>query len=108
MSKSDRVLQHLVTEAELSRAGWGDSVSRALEAFLRGFLSFRAGAAENAGQLRTRAGRREMITLKHLMAAHNGGPGPYMANWPRTVLFIVVIAVLAGSVAIWTRSRYHP
>jgi hypothetical protein len=50
-----------------------------------------------------------MITLKHLMAIGvRTGPGPYMEDWPRTVLLIFLIAIVAGSVAIWNRSRYHP
>jgi hypothetical protein len=50
-----------------------------------------------------------MNTLKHLMAIGvRTGPGPYMDSWPRMVMFIFLIAVVAGAVAIWNRSRYHP
>ena len=50
-----------------------------------------------------------MITLKHLMViGARTGPGPYMQDRPRTVLLVFLTAVVAGSVAIWNRSRYHP
>ena len=101
-------LQYLVTEAELSREGRGLNSPAPWRLFLRGFFSFRASTAEDGGRLRTRAGRREMITLKHLVAAHNGGPGPYLESWPKAVMLILLIAVVAGTVAIWNRSRYHP
>ena len=42
-----------------------------------------------------------MITLKHLMAIGvRTGPGPYMESWPRMVMFIFLIAIAAGAVAI--------
>jgi hypothetical protein len=49
-----------------------------------------------------------MITLKHLVAAHNGGPGPYLESWPKYVFLFIVIAAIAGTIAVWNRSRYHP
>jgi hypothetical protein len=52
-----------------------------------------------------------MIALKHLVlgaGAIRTRPGPYLESWPKIVLFVVVIAVLGGVVAIWNRSHYHP
>ena len=52
-----------------------------------------------------------MITLKHLVlgaGAIRTRPGPYLESWPKIILFVVVIAVLGGVVAIWNRSHYHP
>jgi hypothetical protein len=46
-----------------------------------------------------------MITLKHLVlgaGAIRTRPGPYLESWPNIVLFVVVVAVLGGVVAIWT------
>jgi hypothetical protein len=31
-----------------------------------------------------------------------------MESWPRDVFFIIIIAAIAGAIAIWNRSRYHP
>jgi hypothetical protein len=50
-----------------------------------------------------------MMTLKHLIAARiprNLGPGA--ENWTRLVMIVLVIAVVAGIVAMWNRSQYHP
>jgi hypothetical protein len=52
-----------------------------------------------------------MMTLKHLVlgaGAIRTRPGPYLESWPKIVLFVVVVAVLGGVVAIWNRSHYHP
>lgn len=46
-----------------------------------------------------------MIILNHRILP---GLGPYMDSWPKLVFFIAIIAVIAGGVAIWNRSRYHP
>jgi len=46
-----------------------------------------------------------MITLKHLVlgaGAVRTRPGPDLESWPNIVLFVVVVAVLGGVVAIWT------
>jgi hypothetical protein len=70
--------------------------------FLWGFLSFRASPAEDA------SGRRELITLKHLEA---GGGGVHIAlteGLAQLILLVLLIAVVAGVVAIWNRSRYRP
>ena len=51
-----------------------------------------------------------MIALKHLVlgaGAIRTRPGPYLESWPKIVLFVVVVAVLGGVVAIWNRSHYH-
>ena len=52
-----------------------------------------------------------MITLKHLALAAGAfrtTPGPDLKSWPKIVLFVVVVAVLGGAVAIGNRSHYHP
>jgi hypothetical protein len=46
----------------------------------------------------------EVIALKQL-AAHVSGPGPYLEHWPKIVIFVVLVVVVAGAVAIWNRSR---
>lgn len=56
-----------------------------------------------------RPGLREMITLKHLIAGRiPTNLGPSAENWTRTVMIFLLIAVIAGIVAMWNRSRYHP
>ena len=58
---------------------------------------------------KTQAGLREMITLKHLIAARIPTHlGPSAEGWTRTVMIFLVIVVVAGIVAMWNRSRYHP
>jgi hypothetical protein len=32
-----------------------------------------------------------MVTLKHLVEAHDGGPGPYLESWPKYVFLFIVI-----------------
>lgn len=50
-----------------------------------------------------------MITLKHLMAGRiPKNLGPSAENWTRTVMIILVIAVVAGIVAMWNRTHYRP
>jgi hypothetical protein len=50
-----------------------------------------------------------MITLKHLIAARIPTHlGPSAEGWTRTVMIFLVIVVVAGIVAMWNRSRYHP
>jgi hypothetical protein len=50
----------------------------------------------------------DLITLRHLEA---GGAGVHieltrgLAQW---IMLILLIVVVAGAVAIWNRSRYHP
>src|SRR5690349_21713961 len=92
---------------------------------VRETLSFRVPEALPPGfrvsgqaRLRTPGGRgpsaaevSEMIALKHLVlgaGAIRTRPGPYLESWPKIVLFVVVVAVLGGFVAIWNRSHYHP
>jgi uncharacterized membrane protein YeaQ/YmgE (transglycosylase-associated protein family) len=54
-------------------------------------------------------GLREMITLKHLMAGRiPTNLGPSAEGWTRTLTIIVLVLVVAGIVAMWNRSRYHP
>ena len=52
-----------------------------------------------------------MMTLKHLVlgdGAIRTRPGPYLESWPKIVLFVAVVAVLGGVVAIWNRSQLPP
>ncbi len=50
-----------------------------------------------------------MITLKHLLAGRvPTGWEPSAEGWAQTVMVILLIAVVAGIVAIRNRSRYHP
>ena len=52
-----------------------------------------------------------MMTLKPLVVGAGvirTRPGPYLESWPKIVLFVVVVALLGGVVAIWNRSHYHP
>jgi hypothetical protein len=69
--------------------------------FLRGFLSPRDARLKTSG-----AG--EMITLKHLKAAGGGVHIQLTAGLAQTILLILLVVVVAGSVAIWNRSRYRP
>ena len=55
------------------------------------------------------SGLREMITLKHLVAARiPANLGPSAEGWARTVMIFLLIVVVAGIVAMWNRSRYRP
>lgn len=54
----------------------------------------------------TLAGR-EMITLKHLVAFRGFGPGPYLESWPKIVMIALLVAVVAGTVAIVNRRGYR-
>ena len=57
----------------------------------------------------TQAGLRELITLKHLIAGRIPTHlGLSAEGWTRTVMIFLVIVVVAGIVAVWNRSRYHP
>ena len=50
-----------------------------------------------------------MITLKHLVAGRvPTNLGPSAESWTRTVMIFLFIVVVAGIVAMWNRSRYHP
>jgi hypothetical protein len=49
-----------------------------------------------------------MITLKHLKAAGGGVHIQLTAGLAQTILLILLVVVVAGSVAIWNRSRYRP
>ena len=50
-----------------------------------------------------------MITLMHLLVMGRGPTlGPANQGWTATVMFIFLIAIAAGIVAIWNRSRYRP
>jgi hypothetical protein len=50
-----------------------------------------------------------MIALKHLVAGRvPTNLGPSAENWTRTVMIFLLIVVVAGIVAMWNRSRYHP
>ena len=58
---------------------------------------------------RTQRGLREMITLKHLIAGRTPkNLGPTAEHWTRPVMIFTLIAVVAGIVAMWNRSRYRP
>jgi hypothetical protein len=106
------VLQHLVTEAELSGLAGRLNLSVRRRLFLRGFrVSGQARLRTPSGRGRSAAEVSEMIALKHLVlgaGAIRTRPGPYLESWPKIILFVVVIAVLGGVVAIWNRSHYHP
>jgi hypothetical protein len=47
-------------------------------------------------------------SLKHLAAAGMPALGPANQGWAGIALTVLLIAVLAGAVAIWNRSRYRP
>ena len=47
----------------------------------------------------------KVITLNQLAGRLHTGPGPYLESWPKIVLFFFVIALVAGTVAIWNRSH---
>ena len=50
-----------------------------------------------------------MITLKHLIAGRiPKNLGLAAQDWTRTVMIFFLIAVVAGIVAVWNRSHYHP
>jgi hypothetical protein len=50
-----------------------------------------------------------MITLKHLIAGRiPTNLGPSAESWTRPVMIFILIVVVAGVVALWNRSRYHP
>lgn len=58
---------------------------------------------------KAQAGLREMIALKHLVAGRvPTNLGLSAENWTRIVMIFLVIVVVAGIVAMWNRSRYHP
>jgi len=49
------------------------------------------------------------MTLKHLIAGRIPTHlGISAEGWTRTVMIFLVIVVVAGIVAVWNRSRYHP
>ena len=106
------MLKHLVTEAELSGLAGRLNLSAPRRLFLRGFrVSGQARLRTPSGRGRSAAEVSEMIALKHLVlgaGAIRTRPGPYLESWPKIVLFVVVVAVLGGVVAIWNRSHYHP
>jgi len=49
-----------------------------------------------------------MITLMLLAAGRGPTLGPGNQGWTSTVMFIFLIVVVAGIVAIWNRSGYRP
>ena len=106
------MLQHLVTEAELSGLARRLNLSASRRLFLRGFrVSGQARLKTPSGRGRSAAEVSEMIALKHLVldaGAIRTRPGPYLESWPKIVLLVVVVAVLGGVVTIWNRSHYHP
>jgi len=54
-------------------------------------------------------GLRELITLMHLIAGRiPRNLGLSAEGWTRTVMIFLLIVVIAGIVAVWNRSRYHP
>jgi hypothetical protein len=95
------MLQHLVTEAELSGLAGRLDLSAPRRLFFRGFrVSGQARLRTPSGRGRSAAEVSEMITLKHLVlgaGAFRTRPGPYLESWPKIVLFVVVVAVLGGS-----------
>jgi len=47
--------------------------------------------------------------MKYLIAGRlHPGLGPYMDNWPKLAMLLFFVAAIAGAVALWNRSRYHP
>jgi hypothetical protein len=103
------VLQHLVTEAELSGLAGRLNLSAPRRLFLRGFrVSGQARLKTPSGRGRSAAEVSEMITLKHLVlgaGAIRTRPGPYLESWPKIFLLFLLIAVIVGTVGIWNRSQ---
>jgi hypothetical protein len=48
-----------------------------------------------------------MITLRHLVAIRGFGPGPYLESWPKMVMIALLIALVAGTVAVMNRRGYR-
>ncbi len=49
------------------------------------------------------------MTLKHLLAGRvPTNLGTSAEGWTRTVMIFLLIVVIAGVIAMWNRSRYHP
>ena len=49
-----------------------------------------------------------MITLMHLVAGRiPTSLGPGFAGWATTIMIILLVAAVAGAVAIWNRSSYR-
>jgi hypothetical protein len=49
------------------------------------------------------------MTLKHLIAGRiPTNLGPSAEHWTRPVMIFLLIAVVAGIVAMWSRARYRP
>ena len=58
---------------------------------------------------KTQAGLREMVALKHLVAGRVPTHlGPSAESWTRPLMIFLLIVVVAGVVAMWNRSNYHP
>ena len=52
--------------------------------------------------------QREMITLEHLVAGRIPRTlGPGLAGWATTVMVVLLVAAVAGAIAIWNRSQYR-
>jgi hypothetical protein len=68
----------------------------------------RALKALGQARLTARARPREMITLKHLLAAGAGIHISLTAGLAKWILLILLVVVVAGVVAIWNRSSYRP
>jgi hypothetical protein len=49
------------------------------------------------------------MTLKHLISGRiPRNLGPAAESWTRLVMIFLLIAIVAGIVAMWNRSHYHP